>query len=472
VGANQIAENYDEVPYVSKPYKDTHPQSLAVIAAMAGLETAPPNRCRVLEIGCAGGGNLLPMADVFPNSHFVGMDISSVQIEQARAMAGAAEIGNVEFHCRDIREFTPDGEFDFIICHGVYSWVPGDVRDRMLAMCREHLSPRGVTFISHMVLPGAYVWLSLRHAMQLIPRGSKPTEIAAAARAAADAMAELSPKMAKYWGGVVATWARQLSAVDSDLLHDQLAETYHPVYLTDFVEHTSRFGLRFLSDTERHDAKDMHPAAKLTIGPLTSEPVIQMQLLDIARFRMYRQSILARSDAPLATPDPLGVAERSHIASAKLLPDSGQPKAPELPANPIMNEPLAMATLKGLAGRWPRTMSFPELAKKTYVEGTGDPGRVLAHLLLQLHRIGYVELWLHEPIYIGDSSDPTKARTSKLARAQAKSGGPITNLRHVALDRNNEPLREIVAELDGTAPSAEALQCIASLARNSMLLAE
>jgi 2-polyprenyl-3-methyl-5-hydroxy-6-metoxy-1,4-benzoquinol methylase len=471
VAVNLAVENYDEVPYISKAFKDTHPQALALITAMAGLETAPPNRCRVLEIGCAGGGNLLPMAEVFPNSQFVGVDISSVQIEQARAMARAAGIGNAEFHCGDIRQFTPDGEFDFIICHGVYSWVAGDVRDRMLAMCREHLSPRGVTFISHMTLPGAFGALALRRAMQLTQRGKSPGEIAAVARFTASTMAELSQRLVNSWGPVVAGSAKQIPAVDSDLLHDQLAESYHAVYLGEFVDHAAKFGLRYLSDMERHDANDLHAAVREPIEAMSSEPVVQMELLDIARCRTYRQSVLARSDAPLTTPNPAAVVERCYLASEKLGPSTG-PISAEVQANGTSPDQLIAAALRVLAGRWPKTMAFAELAQRIQIDGARDPDRILSRVLLQLHRIGYVELWLHEPTYIGDGSDPTKARTSKLARAQAASKELITNLRHTPFERHAEPPRNIVAALDGRPLAPETLVHVEWMARASMLVAE
>lgn len=72
--------SYDEVPYESYPFAQTHPDRLATVATLLGLRPAPVEQCRVLELGCAGGGNLIPMALTLPESTFVGIDLSARQI--------------------------------------------------------------------------------------------------------------------------------------------------------------------------------------------------------------------------------------------------------------------------------------------------------------------------------------------------------------------------------------------------------
>ena len=102
-----------------------------------GVPVAPVQTARVLEVGSAVGGHLLPMAMALPGAHFTGFDLAEEQV--ARASAAAKELGltNVTFVEADIREFEPDpGTFDFVIAHGIYSWVPPDVRDALLALVK------------------------------------------------------------------------------------------------------------------------------------------------------------------------------------------------------------------------------------------------------------------------------------------------------------------------------------------------
>src|SRR3954468_25025912 len=78
---DQTATSYDELPYDSKPRYATHPDCAATLATLLGMEPAPVTRCRVLELGCSTGGNLIPMAATLPDSRFVGIDLSPLQIQ-------------------------------------------------------------------------------------------------------------------------------------------------------------------------------------------------------------------------------------------------------------------------------------------------------------------------------------------------------------------------------------------------------
>src|SRR5947209_19460103 len=81
------AASYDAVPYSVQAFPQTHPDRLATIGRLFGLPTAPADECRVLELGCASGGNLIPLAEQYPRSRFVGVDVSQRQVDKGRAMA-------------------------------------------------------------------------------------------------------------------------------------------------------------------------------------------------------------------------------------------------------------------------------------------------------------------------------------------------------------------------------------------------
>ena len=139
--------SYDDVPYDSYSFPQSHPGNLATIAALFGMEPRSLERgARVLEVGCAGGGNLLPVAAAFPECEFVGVDISPVQIERAREMAEEEKLANVTLHCRGLEGLdapAAGGTFDYIIAHGVYSWVDAAVREELMALCGRLLNPQG-----------------------------------------------------------------------------------------------------------------------------------------------------------------------------------------------------------------------------------------------------------------------------------------------------------------------------------------
>src|ERR1051325_5599002 len=93
--------SYDVIPYQSDPFPQTHPNVLATLAALFGMETTPIEKCRVLEIACAGGGNLIPMATELPGSEFVGIDLSARQIKAAKDTASEVGLKNIRFEKKD-----------------------------------------------------------------------------------------------------------------------------------------------------------------------------------------------------------------------------------------------------------------------------------------------------------------------------------------------------------------------------------
>ena len=162
---------YDALPYTTRPRRATHPDTLATHAVLLGMAPAPVDRCRVLELGCGTGGNLVPMAATLPQSRFVGIDLSAVQVAEADRTARALGLSNVEFRAASILDVDAGwGAFDYVVCHGVYSWVPPRVQDAILAVCGRHLAPRGVAYVSYNTYPGWYARAAARDAMLFVAR--------------------------------------------------------------------------------------------------------------------------------------------------------------------------------------------------------------------------------------------------------------------------------------------------------------
>lgn len=172
--ARDLAE-YDRLRYDNFPFRATHPDWLGTVARLLGLEPAPAGSCRVLELGCGRGGNLGGLAAALPGSTFVGIDHAPSQIADGVADVTALGLANCELVALDIRNlpigeepFRP-GSFDFVICHGVNSWVPPDVRDRILTATQRLLAPQGVVLASFNALPGWHARGMIRDALLLDP---------------------------------------------------------------------------------------------------------------------------------------------------------------------------------------------------------------------------------------------------------------------------------------------------------------
>src|SRR5260370_36089437 len=149
------ATSYDELPYDDKPIRATHPDNLAAIATLYGMTPPPLDRCRVLELGCAAGHNLIAMAISLPEARFTGIDLSPRQIADGQATVAALGLPNVKLQALSVLDMDDAfGQFDYIIAHGIYSWVPAAVQDKVLSVCARNLATDGVAYGSYNTYPG------------------------------------------------------------------------------------------------------------------------------------------------------------------------------------------------------------------------------------------------------------------------------------------------------------------------------
>jgi SAM-dependent methyltransferase len=245
--------SYDDVPYDSHPFAQTHADRLATVARLLGLRAVPVSRCRVLELGSAAGGNLIPMAMAFPDSTFVGIDLSGVQIDEGLEMVRALELKNIELKTASILDVGPDfGKFDYIICHGVYSWVPNQVQDKILDICCRNLSPNGVAYVSYNTYPGWHMRGMIRdmlgyHARQFV----EPQTRVKQARNLLDFLAKASGGDNNPYGLLL---KQELESVrrssDSYLYHEHLEDVNEPIYFHQFAERAAAHGLRYLGEVD------------------------------------------------------------------------------------------------------------------------------------------------------------------------------------------------------------------------------
>lgn len=170
-GRNGGHDAYDLLPYEPRPYPDTQPGQLSALAVLHGLEPAEVTNGRVLELGCASGGNIVPLAARFPGASFVGIDLSARHVAEGQACIRELGLTNIELRQGDIATCDiPAGVFDTIICHGVYSWVPRVVQEAILHIVATHLAPTGFAYVSYNTYPGWHLRQVVRDAWSAGPR--------------------------------------------------------------------------------------------------------------------------------------------------------------------------------------------------------------------------------------------------------------------------------------------------------------
>jgi SAM-dependent methyltransferase len=460
----RTASDYDQVPYRSFPYPLTRPAHVAAVAHVFGLATPDVATARVLEIGCGGGGNLIPVAAAFPRARFVGLDLSPLQIAEARERAGAAGLANIEFREASITAVDASwGSFDYIVCHGVYSWVPAEVRGAILRVVAERLVDRGAAVISYNVLPGWHLRriardVMLAHAAQF----DVPAERLGHARAFLDFIAQHVPADTPY-GRVLRHEAAILSERRDDyVLHELLEADNAPCTVTEFVARAEAAGLGYLGDAEIH-AEGRGEETLAQLRQLAASPLELEQYADLVSGRTFRQSILMKPVALAAvqrTPEAAcmaGLHVAAAFAEAPQASGSGpysfkvrSRRSAESFGTLTTDNPAIARALAALGNRWPSTATAEELAAEAASNDAPTDAVTAAVLgmLFHLMKIGML-LISAAPIRAG-RSDATHPVAWPLARADAVREANQT----VSLHHRSVPLdglsRALLPLLDGT----------------------
>ncbi|MFB3827585.1 MAG: methyltransferase regulatory domain-containing protein [Bryobacteraceae bacterium] len=432
-------DRYDVVRYPTEIKTSTHPDRLAAVATLFDLSPAPPERCRVLEIGCGDGGNLIPMAFSLPGSRFTGIDRAETAVAAGRALTAELGLSNLDLQAMDLMDFQ-GGEFDYIIAHGIYSWVPAPVRERILAICAASLAPCGLAYISYNALPGWHIRQAVRDMLQFHTGAiGDPQEVMRSAREFLTWLKQ---------GQADTDFGRELeSALEREpnvLFHDELGPENHPFYFHQFVEDAARHGLQHVADANLREM--FEPGVALPEPPLLRE-----QYLDFYRLRRFRRSILCREGltvAPVPRPERLATLYASSDATASAPGEGGAVEfAGRGKSRATTAHPLAISVLSRLSAMYPRRVPVAELA------GASD-GAAVAEILLRTSLAGLVQLHACAPKFAAEAGDrPEASRVARLALAHGSKRLPT--LHHELIEITDETSARAIALLDGTRSRAQ-----------------
>jgi len=480
------ASAYDGVAYPAHAHAQTHPAHLATVAALYGLDAPAVGSCRVLELGCGGGSNLVPMACQYPDASFVGIDLSGRAIDSAAENAAACRLENVDFRQADIMDIGADwGGFDYIIAHGVYSWVPAEVREKILAILHENLSPSGVGLVSYNAYPGSHLRNLTRDIMLFHARFiDDPRERIRQARAVLSMVAEGS-NATKTHGIVVRDQLARVERMPDELLfHDDLLEIAAPFLLHQVVSDAERHGLQYLSDASlsRRDLSDYPETVRNILASFPeAEFAARDQYHDFIDGHGFRNTLLCHADVVLdrhLAPDCI----RRFFLASSVWPasDDIDPASPDAVAfksekggELVTDSPLVKAALLELRRAWPQALRFDELLKKAAgPAGVGiesateraEQSDVLSGSLLQAVSAGHLEIHRDAPGLTTRIS--AKPKASLWARKQSETRSVVTNLRHRAIRLEDEKVRRFMRLVDGTREVDDLVRDFAAAAAN------
>jgi len=455
------------------------------------MAPAAVERCRVLELGCSTGGNVIPLAVQFPESEIVGIDASGRQVADGQGVVEALGLKNIRLEHRDILNVSEDfGQFDYIITHGVYSWVPDQVQDKILEICDQNLAPNGVAYISYNTYPGWRMRGMIRDVM--VYRGAffdQPPERVHEARALLDFLAHAVPTENNAYGILLADELNLLrDKEDSYLFHEHLEDNNAPEYFYQFMERAAGKGLQYLgeADFSSMSAGNFPPEVEATLrrlaattrtfNPLTpalseraqndASDIVQMeQYMDFVRNRMFRQTLLCHGDIQLEREIPPERIFDMHVAT------SAKPEDPDLDIRSwdrvtfrrrgstlTTVEPLVKAAVLHLSQAWPEPVAFRQLLAAArarlhdgpMIVGSNSADReaqALAKPLIRCYATTHIDLSVRPAAFTLQVAPQPVA--SRLARHQTLDSDFVTNLKHESVPLNDLE-RHLVQNMDGT----------------------
>jgi SAM-dependent methyltransferase len=428
--------SYDVVPYPGGAAAGAQCHRLEAIAALFGLAPIPPASARVLELGCGAGRNLAAQALAHPAARFVGCDASAAAVAAARELVEALGLANVELRRQDLCEVDASwGKFDYILCHGVFSWVDPQVRRKLLEIFRHNLAPQGIGYLSYNALPGWHLRRVVRDLLRFHTAGCNDPEEAVAQARGILALAAESHSADDAFGKLLREEYFLLSRrPDGYLYHEMLAEHNQSFYFQEFLEQIEAAGLQYLGDADFSQmfAWDLPEAARALLDGMALPA--REQYLDHLRGATFRSSLLCQAEAVVERRIDHRVLERMSVALAPQArwqvsdgPEEGRlvTGAAEL----VCNHPPTLAALRLLEECRPAFVPVRLLRAGAPGAGTGAEldADGLTRFLLDSVTAGALEAALSPPCIAGRVSE--RPTVSPLARLEAQQGDVVTNQR-------------------------------------------
>lgn len=462
IPAPPAASTYDEVPYGSYPVPASHPDRLYSMAKLFGMEPVPPEKARILEIGCAGGGNLLPMASMFPNAECVGVELSQVQCDYGSEAIKFTDFKNASINQGSVTDIDASfGKFDYILCHGVFSWVPEFVREAILRVSSENLSDQGIAFISYNALPGWYMRGMIRGMMiEHVRQIEEPIKKIAQARALLKFLVESNANVNTPHAIFLRSEAELLEKMpDSYILHEHLEDTNQAFYFRDFITMAAKFNLQFLGEASIAStwAGNLSAEAQKGLNPI-NDAISRGHYMDCITGRTFRETYLVKSSTKVdrnledGRLMPIRFAGKFETVNDSNVTDGST--SYKLKNGQIIHttDPIVKCALEVLTSVYPESRTSDEIvtelaARKVQFDSRDQTlNKVLSTLV---HGVlgGWVEFrFLPDRMQSKISARP---RATTWARVQALANKYVTNQKHEFI-RIDDAQRQIIPMLDGT----------------------
>ncbi len=438
---------YDRVAYPTAIFAQSHPERLAILAKLAGLDPPDPSRARILEVGGGDCVSLLSLATAWPECEAHGFDLSETAIARGQAFASAAGLSHVSLVVEDIlsahRRYAARS-FDYVIAHGVYAWVPPAVREAIMALMGHVLSDRGVGFVSYNCMPGGHIRLIMREMLLNEIGGIEDPDKKIAA------LRDFLTDYAKPQEGdeaLTTTLRHQAESMlqrpDAVLFHDELGDCYYPQLLGDVAAHGAQHGLLHLTDAGRNRHLDGFLDDNTEVPADPDDVILREEIRsDYRDLRYFRQTVFVRAEQQLDRRIDASRIAGMFVSSKMTVDDDG--------GFVLREEKIALPDTQLADGIARACKASPQRIPVADFATTPEHLRIV----LQMFTEWYVNLHLEAAPFVAvPGANP---ETSPLVRAMMGMGEHmICTLDHSLLRIDQSELRALLMAADGSKTLAE-----------------
>ena len=296
---------YNELLYKSNPFTYTVPALLEAQGKLFGLTPKDSRKARILELGSSFGGNIITQALYNPEAEFVGVDLTAEQVKKGNEVIEKIGLKNIKLIEKNILDINEDfGKFDYIIVHGVFSWVPDIGKEKIIKICNENLTEEGIAYISYNTYPGWKEADKIREMMLYankyfpeVSQGDKVQRGKAFISIVAEQM-KIYTDVAEKKGDFIKQIEGILNMQDYYVGHEQLENINDPMYLHEFVDMLRKENLQYISDVglrlsiaSVYNDSTIEKLQQLSQG----DPVIKEQCLDYILDTKFRRALICKN---------------------------------------------------------------------------------------------------------------------------------------------------------------------------------
>ena len=295
-----------EQGYTYGVYRELAPDWMDVCAMLAGY-VAPSEsvqeRMRYLELGCGQGFGLCLIASAYPEIEFVGIDFSPEHIAHARGLARAAGLDNVRFVEADFLDLAgawPQelGRFDYAVLHGIYSWVPAELRRAIVACLAEALVSGGLAYVSYNSMPGWAVMQPFQHiAARLQSKSALPgPQLLGNAVALFQRLKNGNAALFEAMPGLAGRIDGLKELAPAYLVQEYLHSNWTPLWFSDVADEMRAAKLDFVASATLPEnlLPAMLPDPLKAVIAEVADPMAQQDVIDCAINQSFRRDLLAR----------------------------------------------------------------------------------------------------------------------------------------------------------------------------------